>query len=376
MDRPIYLDHNATAPVKPEVAETMAAALAECGNPSSVHRFGRLARRRVEEARERVARLVGARPEAVIFTSGGSEANALALQLAAGRATLVGAAEHDSILKAAPQGVRIPVDRNGTIRGDALRALLEEAGGAAFVSIQLANNETGVIQPIAELAELIHGAGGFLHVDAAQAPGRIGIDAAALRADALTLSAHKMGGPQGVGALVLLTDHVPAPLIRGGGQERGWRAGTENVPGIAGFGRAAELAAGDLSRVAQLTALRDGLERRILEIAPAAILHGSASPRLPNTSCIGMPGVDSETQVMSFDLAGIAISAGSACSSGKLRRSGVLEAMGVGPGEAGSAIRVSLGHSTLAWEVDRFCEAWASLYRRLGGGHAVRERAG
>jgi cysteine desulfurase len=179
-----------------------------------------------------------------------------------------------------------------------------------------------------------------------------------------------------VGALVLQTDLAPAPLIRGGGQERGWRAGTENVPGIAGFGRAAELATRDLQRAPELAALRDSLERRIVELAPAAIVHGSAAPRLPNTSCIGMPGVDSETQVMSFDLAGIAVSAGSACSSGKLRRSGVLEAMGAGPEEAGSAIRVSLGPSTGAGELDRFCEAWAALYRRLGAGRGVRERAG
>jgi cysteine desulfurase len=222
---------------------------------------------------------------------------------------------------------------------------------------------------------MVHAAGGLLHVDAAQSPGRIPLDAAALGADALTLSAHKMGGPQGIGALVLLADIAPAPLIRGGGQERGWRAGTENVPGIAGFGRAAELAREDLDRAAAVADLRDGLERRVLGLAPAAVIHGSGSPRLPNTSCIGMPGVDSETQVMSFDLAGIAISAGSACSSGKLRRSGVLEAMGVGAEEAGSAIRVSLGPSTSAAEIDRFCDAWAALYRRLAAGSAVRDRA-
>jgi cysteine desulfurase len=375
MDRTIYLDHNATAPVKPEVAAAIGEALAECGNPSSVHRFGRLARRRVEDARERVAALVGAKPEAVIFTSGGSEANALALALAGGRPILAGATEHDSILKAVPATGRIPVDAGGIIRREPLAAMLERAGGPALVSIQLANNETGVIQPIAELSEMVHAAGGLLHVDAAQAPGRIPLDAAALGADALTLSAHKMGGPQGIGALVLLADIAPAPLIRGGGQERGWRAGTENVPGIAGFGRAAELAREDLDRAAAVADLRDRLERRVLGLAPAAVIHGSGSPRLPNTSCIGMPGVDSETQVMSFDLAGIAISAGSACSSGKLRRSGVLEAMGVGAEEAGSAIRVSLGPSTSAAEIDRFCDAWAALYRRLAAGSAVRDRA-
>ena len=375
MERAIYLDHNATAPVKPEVAAAVAEALAECGNPSSVHRFGRLARRRVEDARERVAALVGARPDAVIFTSGGSEANALALGLRSGRPILVGATEHDSILKAAPQAERIPVDAGGIIRRDALQRMLERADGPALVSIQLANNETGVIQPIPELADIVHAAGGLLHVDAAQGPGRIPVDANALGADALTLSAHKMGGPQGVGALVLLADLAPVPVIRGGGQERGWRAGTENAPGIAGFGRAAELALMDLERAAAVAALRDGLERRILGLAPAAAIHGSGSPRLPNTSCIGMPGIDSETQVMSFDLAGIAVSAGSACSSGKLRRSGVLDAMGAGTEQTGSAIRVSLGPSTRPEEIERFCDAWAALYGRVGAGRTVRDRA-
>ncbi|HEX6102446.1 MAG TPA: cysteine desulfurase family protein [Alphaproteobacteria bacterium] len=375
MEPPIYLDHNATAPVKPEVAAAVAEALAECGNPSSVHRFGRLARRRVEDARERVAALVGATAEAVIFTSGGSEANALALALAAGRPVLVGATEHDSILKAAPRAERIGVDAGGIVRREELAELLARAAAPCLVSIQLANNETGVLQPSAELAEMVHAAGGLLHVDAAQGPGRVALDMATLGADALTLSAHKMGGPQGVGALLVAAELAPTPLIRGGGQERGWRAGTENVPGIAGFGRAAELAAGDLERAPAIAALRDQLEQRILSLAPAAVVHGSASPRLPNTSCIGMPGVDSETQVVSFDLVAIAVSAGSACSSGKLRRSGVLLAMGVGAEEAGSAIRVSIGPSTTPAEIARFCEAWGALYRRIATGRAVRERA-
>jgi cysteine desulfurase len=370
----IYLDHNATAPVKPEAAAVMVEALAELGNPSSVHRFGRLARRRIEDARERVAALIGAKPEAVIFTSGGSEANSLALGLAREGPVLVGATEHDSILNAAPGAKRIPVDAGGILVAEALRQMLAAAQGPALVSIQLANNETGVLQPIRELAAIVHEAGGLLHVDAAQAPGRIPVDAAALDADAITLSAHKMGGPQGVGALVLLPELAPTPLLRGGGQERGWRAGTENLPGIVGFGRAAELAAGDLAKAADVAALRDRLEERILGFAPAALVHGRSSPRLPNTSCIGMSGVASETQVMGFDLAGIAVSAGSACSSGKLRRSGVLEAMGVGMEAAGSAIRVSLGPGTTAEEIDRFCEVWVELYRRLAAG-AGRARA-
>jgi cysteine desulfurase len=374
MDAAIYLDHNATQPVKPEAAAAMAQALAECGNPSSAHRFGRLARRRIEDARESVASLIGARPEAVIFTSGGSEANSLALGLGRGGPVLVSATEHDSILNAAAGAKRIPVDAGGIVLAEALRQMMAATERPALVSIQLANNETGVLQPIPELAAIVHEAGALLHVDAAQAPGRIPVDAALLGADAITLSAHKMGGPQGVGALVLLAELAPSPLIRGGGQERGWRAGTENLSGIVGFGRAAELAAGDLAKAREVAALRDRLEERILGFAPVALIHGRFSPRLPNTSCIGMPGVPSETQVMGFDLAGIAVSAGSACSSGKLRRSGVLEAMGAGAEAAGSSIRVSLGPGTAAAEIDRFCEVWAELHGRLGAG-AGRARA-
>ncbi len=375
MERWVYLDHNATVPVKPEVAAVIAEALAECGNPSSVHRFGRRSRRLLEDARDQVAALIGVSPGAVIFTSGGSEANALALALASGRPMLLGATEHDSVLKAAPDAARVPVDSGGLILADALRELLASAGAPAFVSIQLANNETGVIQPIPELADIVHAAGGLLHTDAAQAPGRIPVECAALGADLVTLSAHKMGGPQGAGALILLADLSPMPIIRGGGQERGWRAGTENLPGIVGFGRAAELARYDLDRAAPVRELRDRLERRILRLAPSARVHGSSSPRLPNTSCIGMPGVESEAQVMALDLAGIAVSAGSACSSGKLRRSGVLEAMGVAPADAGSAIRASLGQATTAAEIERFCKTWAALYRRLGSDQAVRAKA-
>jgi cysteine desulfurase len=322
----------------------------------------------VEDARERIAALVGARAEAVVFTSGGSEANALGLALAGGRSVLVGATEHDSILNAAPHAVRIPVDAGGLIRPDRLRALLAASAPGCLVSIQLANNETGVLQPIAALAQIVHEAGGLLHVDAAQAPGRIPLSAAELGADAITLSGHKMGGPQGVGALVVLADLAPAPLIRGGGQERGWRAGTENLPGIVGFGVAAELAAQDLDRAGKIAALRDLMEERILSLAADAPIHGRESPRLPNTSCIGMPGVPAETQVMGFDLEGIAVSAGAACSSGKLRRSAVLEAMGAGAEAAGSAIRVSLGPASSAGEVERFCDVWAALHRRLGRG--------
>jgi cysteine desulfurase len=367
MERVIYLDHNATAPVKPAAAAAMAAALKEFGNPSSVHRFGRLARRKVEEARERIAALVGAAPAALVFTSGGSEANALALAAAGARPTLVGSTEHDSVVKAAPQARAVPVLPSGVTDLDALRLLLKDSQGP-FVSIMLANNETGVLQPTPEIARLVHEAGGLLHVDAAQAIGRLAVDMAALGADLLTVSAHKMGGPQGVGALAVSDRLAPSPIVRGGGQERGWRAGTENVPGIVGFAAAAEEAAADLARVEDLRGLRDGLERRVRSLAPGARAFGAEVPRLANTSCLLMPGAASETQVVAFDLAGIAVSAGSACSSGRVRRSAVLDAMGVAPQEAECAIRVSLGWSTTAEDVDRFVECWLRLFRRLGSG--------
>ena len=360
----VYLDYNAGAPVRPEVAEAVAEALAGQANPSSVHRFGRLARRAVEDARERVAELVGAAPEAVVFTGGGSEANNLALK-GAGRGRLViSAIEHDSVLNAAPGAVRVAAGRDGIVDLAALRKALAADGPPALVSLMLANNETGVIQPVAEAAELARGHGALLHCDAVQAAGRIVIDAASLGADLLTLSAHKIGGPQGVGALVV-AGHVPlAPLIEGGRQETGRRAGTENVSGIVGFGVAAELAAADLVGSDGIARLRDGMEQAIRAVAPGVEPIGGSVARLANTSCIAMPGVSSETQVMAFDLAGVAVSAGAACSSGKITRSHVLKAMGLPRAEAESAIRISLGRASTAADCQRLVEAWSALHTR------------
>jgi cysteine desulfurase len=365
MSTPVYLDYNATAPLKPAVIEAVAAALAETGNPSSVHRFGRLARRTVERAREQVAALVGAPPASVVFTGSGTEANNLALHhaRAEGRPILLSAIEHDSILHAAPDAIRIPVTRDGVIDLDALERLLAGTE-AACVAVMLANNETGVIQPIAEVARIAHAHGASVHCDAVQAAGKIAIDMPALGADTLTLSAHKLGGPQGVGALMVSDRIALRPQLAGGGQERGRRAGTENVAGIAGFGVAASLAALDLPQMMAIAEIRDSVEARLRSIAPEAVIF-SAPQRLPNTICVAMPGIAAETQVMALDLAGIAVSAGSACSSGKVKASHVLAAMGLPATLAGSAIRISGGWRSTAEDFDRFVEAWTSLWARL-----------
>lgn len=361
MTRPVYLDYNATAPLRPAALEAMRAALAETGNPSSVHRFGRLARRRVEEARASVAALIGARPAQVVFTSGGTEANNLALAQPAAR-ILVSAIEHDSVRAAAPTAVPIPVDRVGIIDLAALDRLLANESGPALVAIMLVNNETGVIQPVADAARIARARGARIHCDAVQAAGRIAVDFAALGVRTMTISAHKIGGPQGVGALIVDDEVALTPMLRGGGQERGSRAGTENVAGIVGFGAAARVALTELTDMPALAGMRDAMEARL---DAAATVLGRGAPRVANTSCIGMPGVAAETQVMAFDLAGVAISAGAACSSGKVRASHVLQAMEAGE-LAGEAIRVSLGCATTQADVDRFTETWIGLWARLG----------
>jgi len=362
----VYLDYNATAPVRPEVREAVADALAALGNPSSVHRFGQKARHRVEDAREQVAALVGARPAEVVFMSGGTEANNLALRGSGRRRILVSEIEHDSVLGAVPHPARIPVDGNGVVRVDRIEAALAADAEPSLVSIMLANNETGVIQPLREVAARAHAQGALVHCDAVQAAGKISVDFKALGADFMSLSAHKLGGPQGVGALVVRDGVALAARVRGGGQERSFRAGTENVPGIVGFGAAASAARRALEGYPLVAALRDRLEGCIRAMAPNSRFFGQGVGRLANTACFTMPGVPSETQVIALDLAGFAVSAGSACSSGKVRPSHVLRAMGASDAEAGSAIRVSLGWLTEEVEIDRFLEAWSAVYARAG----------
>jgi cysteine desulfurase len=310
-----------------------------------------------------VAALVGAAPAQVVFTSGGTEANNQALQGVRGPVA-VSAIEHDSVLAAAPDATRIAVDTEGCLDLAALERELARAS-PVLVSIMLANNETGVVQPVREVVEIARRHSARVHCDAVQAAGKLAIDINALGVDFLTLSAHKFGGPQGVGALVVRNGLEPDALLRGGSQERRWRPGTENLPGIVGFGRACELALADADWWRRTAALRDRLEARLTRLAPAARVFGRAAERLPNTSCITMPGVSNQTQLIEFDLAGIAVSTGSACSSGKVGPSHVLAAMGVEPQAAASAIRISLGWASTADEVDHLVDAWGRLYARI-----------
>jgi cysteine desulfurase len=364
----IYLDYNATAPIRPAVIARVAEVMAQVGNASSVHRAGRDARAIVEAARADVARLVGADADGVIFLSGATEANNLALKGVGKRRLMVSTVEHGAVLAPAMltdgHVVLLPVDGDGRLDLEALRDALKQEDGPALVSVMLANNETGVLEPVAEIAGIAHEHGALMHCDAVQAAGKVPIDMKALGVDMLSLSAHKMGGPQGIGALVLNGDiQLDAQLV-GGGQERGRRSGTENVAGAAGYGVAACEALAGLSRYAELGAWRDDMERRLRQVANGMVVHGAGAPRLPNTSCLSMPGVSSETQVIAFDLAGIAVSAGSACSSGKVHASHVLEAMGVDEEAAGGAIRVSMGWNTTKAEIDRLIEVWDDIYHR------------
>jgi cysteine desulfurase len=374
----VYLDYNATAKVRPQAAEAMAEALARVGNPSSVHAAGRAARAAVEGARAEVAALVGAAPaavtpSAVTFVSGGTEADALAMEsaLAAGfQRILIGATEHEAVREtAAASGAHLetwPVNAAGLADLNWLEDRLA-AGPPALVCLMLANNETGVIQPVAEASGLVRRAGGWLHVDAVQAAGKIAIDFAALGADTLALSAHKLGGPQGVGALVAGPRASLTRRLHGGGQERGLRAGTENVPGIVGFGAAAREALTDLPVLAAQVAWRDALAARVE--ARGAVVLGAAARRLPQTLCFAAEGFGAETQVMALDLAAVMISAGAACTSGKVKASGVVEVMGR-PDLAPYSVRVSGGWASTAEDWTRCGDAWLAAFER----HAARRR--
>jgi cysteine desulfurase len=369
MNRFVYLDHNASAPPRPGVAEAMAEAVRDGGNPSSVHRVGRRARRRIEDARDDIAMLARARADQVVFTSGGSEANNLALKGAGRERILVSAVEHASVLKAVSGAETIRVDADGIVDLAALEDMLTSDRTPALVSVMYANNETGAIQPVAEIAALARAHGALYHCDAVQGAGRVKIDFAGLGADLMTISGHKLGGPQGAGALIVADRVTLNPLVAGGGQERSRRAGTENGPAIAGFGAAASLAAEDLespenSWLGAIATLRGVLESGIREISPASRVFAARTPRIVNTTCVSLPGVANESQVMALDLDGVMISAGSACSSGKVGPSHVLAAMGVPAGEAEGAIRVSLGWNTTETDIEAFLAAWRRLVER------------
>lgn len=419
--RRVYLDYNATAPIRPEARDATVCALDIGGNASSIHAAGRLARSAVERARGQVAALVGGSPGSLTFTSGGTEANALAIHsaiTAGARRPIVLATEHDSsMVTATSSGLWVeawPVSRQGLADLDWLRDRLSgwrREDGPPLAALSLANNETGVIQPVAEAAALIHDAAGWLHVDAVQAAGKIAVDMDALGADTLSLSGHKLGAPQGVGALLAGPRAKLQRRHHGGGQERGLRAGTENVSGIAGFGAAADVASRELSSSPVFVSL--GLDPRVQGAAgttvtgnpqgggaldprvkpeedgggsaqaqrawrnaaaerlkaAGCVVAGEGAPRLPTTLCIVSDGFDSQLQVMALDLAGVMVSAGAACSSGKVTASLVLLAMGWAA-EAGFALRASGGWATTAADWDRFADAWLEAHTR----HAARRR--
>jgi len=384
MNNYLYFDWNATAPLRPEAKEAVIEAFGQTGNASSVHAKGRAARRLIESARADVAALVGAEPKNITFTSGATEANMLALTPALQAdgskeprdRLFVSAIEHPSVQgggRFAPATVQgLPVTCDGVIDLEALARAISSAE-RPLVSVMLANNETGVIQPIRDVAGIVHGAGGLLHVDAVQGAGRIECRIEDLQADLLTLSSHKLGGPQGAGALVRRGDvHIADPLIKGGGQERGLRAGTENVAAIAGFGAAAAAArAAGQTDAARMARLRGRLEAGIRAATPQAVIFGTGTRRLPNTTLVAVPKFKAETAIIAFDLNGIGLSSGAACSSGKVQPSLVLAAMGVEPALARSALRISLGWTTTEADVDRLLQTWNLL-----AGSLVKERRG
>jgi cysteine desulfurase len=357
-----YFDHNATSPLKP-AARAAALSAMELGNASSVHTEGRAARAAVDHAREILASFLGADPSMVIFTSGGTEANNLAIRGCAVERLIVSAIEHPSVLETAlAQGLvveTLPVDGNGVIDIGCLHALLSDSKLSTLVSVMLANNETGVIQPVHQVARMCRNRRAWVHTDAVQAVGKIQVLLSDLDVDLLTVSAHKFGGPKGAGALVVREGLYFSPQLSGGGQELGRRAGTENVAAIAGFAAALDHLAPEIG------ALRDELEARLLVSAPQTVIFSRHADRLPNTSCFALPGLSADTALMSFDLDGVAVSTGSACSSGKVARSHVLDAMAIDRGLAGGAIRASLGWSTTRADIDEFIAAWSRIIERI-----------
>ncbi|MEO5348191.1 MAG: cysteine desulfurase [Magnetococcus sp. YQC-3] len=376
----IYLDYNATSPMPPQVLAGMLPFFAErVGNPSSVHGPGRLARQGLDEARRQLASRLQVHESQVIFTSGGTEANNIALFGTASRCgfrghMVVSAVEHPSVLQVgerlAQLGMEVTwlaVDEAGVVRPDALRAAMR--ADTVLVSIMHANNETGVIQPLAEIATLCRAMAAkvAIHTDAVQSGGRVPLSLAALQVDMLSLSAHKLGGPKGVGALIVDKSLALEPLLLGGGQERGRRAGTENVPGIVGFGLAFDWACARMGEEsARLLALQQQLERGIQAQLPACQIFGQqAAARLPNTTALGMPGIHGETVVMNLDLEGFAVSSGSACGSGRAKPSHVPLAMGASPDLAAGMVRVALGWETTQEEVERFVVAFVRVIKRL-----------
>lgn len=363
----IYLDYNATSPLKPTIKAAMDALGGVPLNPASVHGLGRIAKKHLEDARATIASALSAFPNEVMFVASGTEANNMVLRgFSPTHPLLVSAVEHASVLKTASLlgGAVIPVDSNGVVKLDILEQQLAALGKPALVSVMLANNETGVIQPIAEIARIVHAHGGLLHSDAVQALGKITVDWGLLGADMLSICAHKAGGPVGAGALLIRNDLPIKALITGGKQELERRAGTENIPAIVGLAQTVKEAAACPDAI-QWKEWRDALQQELLAAVPDAVVFGESVARLPNTLNITMPNVTSETQLMNFDLSGFAVSAGSACSSGRVAASAMLLAMCVAPEIASCALRISFGWGTTRADVESFAAAWKSTYQRL-----------
>jgi cysteine desulfurase len=362
----IYLDYNATAPMRPEAVQAVSSVMGLPANASSVHTEGRKARSGIERARAQIAALAGCQESQIIFNSGATEGNNTVLQAFRGQRVLVSAIEHPSVMEALEDCEKLPVRPGGVLCLDGLRAALTGPVKPALVSVMLVNNETGVIQPAAEIASIVKESGALFHVDAVQAAGRIPLSMNKTGIDFMTLSAHKIGGLQGVGALITGPCAQAPVMLRGGGQEKRFRAGTENAAGIAGFGAAAQAAQGGLNDYRErLGTYRDALERRMREIMPELVIFGENAVRVANTSLSALPGIPSKTQLIHMDLEGIAVSNGSACSSGKVFAGHVIRAMGASEELAGSALRVSMGWDTTENDVEHFIAAWSKMAQRL-----------
>lgn len=359
----VYLDYNATARIRPEVIELLATVMAEVGNASSVHSFGRHARKYVEDARLQVAQLCNTVPEQVVFTSGATESINTVLCGFKDKNVLISAIEHPAVMAAAPHAIKIPVTSDGLIDMDAYQTLLRREK-PDLVSVMLVNSETGVIQPISDMAKLAHEAGALLHTDAVQGAGRVDISIDTLSADYISLSAHKMAGPQGVGAIVYKKGLELPKFMLGGGQEKNCRAGTHNTAGIAGMGLAADMALKNMATYQKLTKLRDDMEHSMRRISNSIIIYGENAPRVGNTSNVGVHGLPAQTQMMALDLEGIAVSSGSACSSGSFKPSHVLKAMGCNDDDAKNAIRISMGWQTTQEDIDHFLAIWSKMVQK------------
>ena len=365
----VYFDYNATALIRPAVISLMQEIMGQPGNASAVHSFGRNARARVEKAREQVAEFCCVTPGQVTFNSGATEANNTVLKAFAGERVLVSAIEHLSMIEPMPNIEKIPVTADGVVDESAFEKMLDKGPAPALISVMMVNNETGAIQPVEKLARMAKKKHPhvFFHTDAVQAAGKMRLDLPALHVDYLSLSSHKIGGPQGVGALVLAPGARPAKLLYGSGQEKRQRAGTENVAGIAGFGLAAEIAAREIEEYAKLSILRDRLEKGMVKMAADLIIYAKNAPRVPNVTAFSLPGVDAQTILMGLDLEGMAISRGTACGSGAVKPSHVIHAMAGDLAPHDGALRISMGWATVPGDIDSFLNAWEKIMVRING---------